>query len=68
MNYKTKERAIEVAQWMNKDASRSGYNRFFGIAYPVQNEHGVFTVVRSSTTIQYWLLAHPDRKLLVAGQ
>jgi len=67
MNYKTKERAIEVAKWMNKDASKSGYNRFFAIAYPVQNEHGAYTVVRSST-IQNWLLAHSGRKLLVGGQ
>ena len=67
MNYKTKERAIAVAKWMNKDASKSGYNRFFTPAYPVQNEHGAFTVVQSRT-IQNWLLAHSGRKLLTDGQ
>jgi len=60
MNYETKERAIEVALKMNKD---HGY----ADAWPVQNECGVFTVVRAYC-IQSWLLAHSGRKLLSLGE
>jgi hypothetical protein len=56
MNYETKKRAIEAAREMNKDL---GYVS----AWPVQNEKGIFTVVRGAS-VQRWLLAHSERKLL----
>jgi len=58
MNYGTAARALEAAAELNKDKGHPE-------AHAVQDERGVFTVVRAYC-IERWLQAHSARRLVEA--
>lgn len=55
MNYQTKNGAVEAARELNLQPGSC-------TAYAVQDENGIYTVIRGSAI--RWVQNHPDRKLL----